>query len=249
VYPEVVELPPGLSERKKFGKRPLHFLKSAAQPTMEEPKKLNLDPRFRGTKDLIFGAEEREEARLQQEEVARRLDEDRENTLDEKKEEAWVPLRVYREIRARSRKGRVYGEMGTRLKVHGRVEEEREMMPEREQWEHAKRTAEAIQMTKEDKWVTELEELKKKEAETEAAKNLFEEQVKRLKQDTDDNFKPPIYFTDAVGRRFCFPWNIIKTWKVRYCSTKSTLVLTTGREWSLSFMRHSYIPSPSASRL
>jgi hypothetical protein len=49
------------------------------------------------------------------------------------------------------------------------------------------------------------DELKRKAAEVEAAKNS---------RPGDDMLQPSIHFKDAVGRKFSFPWHICKTWKV-----------------------------------
>lgn len=56
-----------------------------------------------------------------------------------------------------------------------------------------------------------FEEMKKKHEEAEAAKKKAEEEAAALKP---KGVPPPIKFKDAVGRKFSFPFDICKTWKV-----------------------------------
>jgi hypothetical protein len=63
-----------------------------------------------------------------------------------------------------------------------------------------------------EKWDKEMEELKKKWAEIEDQKKKFEAEAKALRPG-DDMAKPPIRFKDAVGRKYTFPWHVVKTWK------------------------------------
>jgi hypothetical protein len=54
-------------------------------------------------------------------------------------------------------------------------------------------------------------EQKKAMEELELAKKAAEEEAARLRP--SDAPKPPIKFKDAVGRKYSFPWHIVKTWK------------------------------------
>ena len=57
-----------------------------------------------------------------------------------------------------------------------------------------------------------LAEAKAAADELEKAKKAAEEEAAKLKP--SDAPKAPIKFKDAVGRKFSFPWNLCKTWKV-----------------------------------
>lgn len=56
-----------------------------------------------------------------------------------------------------------------------------------------------------------FEDMKKKYEESERARNIAEAEAFALKL---KDIPPPIKFNDAVGRKFTFPFDICKTWKV-----------------------------------
>jgi len=59
-----------------------------------------------------------------------------------------------------------------------------------------------------------LDDARKKLEEAKVAEELAKQEAAAHKP-SDDSLKGPIKFKDAVGRKFSFPWQVCKTWKVR----------------------------------
>jgi hypothetical protein len=60
------------------------------------------------------------------------------------------------------------------------------------------------------------EQEKRNFAEAEKAKLASSEEAAKMKMSSPDHAKEPLHFKDAVGRKYNFPWHLVKTWAVSY---------------------------------